>query len=150
MSRQRPTRRRLIGTCYFSFPAALQRSLVPEIDANAGTPGVWLSPTRSKVVNLAHFSRIYRLAPGVIGAWLGAIEELQRECRNRVDLPDYGLAISPQSQTRASQAELLKVRRGVLRGCPWLSRGQGCEGTVVHGGIHSWYRLLQSPVPECD
>jgi hypothetical protein len=37
MSRQRPTRRRLIGTCYFSFPAALQRSLVPEIDANAGT-----------------------------------------------------------------------------------------------------------------
>jgi hypothetical protein len=86
----------------------------------------------------------------VIGAWPGAIEELQRQRRNRVNLPDYGLAISPQSQTRASQAELLKVRRGVLRGCPWLSRGQGCEGTVVHGGIHSWYRLLQSPVPECD
>ena len=54
-----------------------------------------------------------------------------------------GLGFPPQSQTRTTQAELLKVRRGVFRGSARLSRRHRCKGQIVHGGVHPRYGPLQ-------
>src|ERR1017187_9680987 len=111
---------------FLQFPQHSRGRLCQRLTRTPGHLGIWLSPTRSKAVNLAHFSVIYRFALGVIGAWLGCGNN--RERLKRVDLPHYGLAISTQSQTRPAPAELLKVRHWRLNRFARFPRGDGCEG----------------------
>lgn len=63
-----------------------------------------------------------------------------------VDLAAYGVEIPAEFEFRAAQAELLKVRRGIFRGRPWLPRWQGCQGQIVHGGLHPRHGPLQPGV----
>jgi len=63
-----------------------------------------------------------------------------------VDWAGYSLAIPSQSQTRPAPVELLQVRRRNVHRSARLPRGHGCQGTVLHGGLHPRNGHLQPPV----
>jgi hypothetical protein len=76
-----------------------------------------------------------------VSAWL-----LTEDTAQALHLAGYGMAIPPQSQIRAAQAELLQVRRRDFHRRSWFPRGHGCKGQIVHGGLHPRHGPLQPDV----
>jgi hypothetical protein len=63
-----------------------------------------------------------------------------------VHLAPYGVAIPQESQIRAAPVQPVQVRGGVFHRWQWLPRGPGCQGQIVHGGLHPRHRPLQPDI----
>jgi hypothetical protein len=64
--------------------------------------------------------------------------------RMALHLAAYGMAISEEHQIRAAQVKPVKVRRRVLHRRARVPCRQGCQGQIVHGGLHSRHGPLQA------